>query len=135
MNFFTCYVQEEGISVALEDFVFSPKANLGTNESTKAQLPFDKRPHMLSRLLTGVLHPMVHIGYGAEFNLPGMIVEGKAHQTKYLHERLTSLVTVSSRSRPYSCSPCSPRSSWSIRDFRGKTVVIISQYPLTVVVP
>lgn len=87
MNFFTCYVQEKGFSAALEDFIFSPKANLGTNE---AQLPVDKQPHMLSRLLTGVLHPMIHTGYGAEFYLPGMIVEGKAHQTEYLHQRLTT---------------------------------------------
>ena len=88
MNFFTYYVQEEGFSVALEDFIFSPKANLG--HGTNAQLPVDKQPHMLSRLLAGVLHPIIHIGYGAEFNLPGMIVEGKAHQTHYLHERFTS---------------------------------------------
>jgi hypothetical protein len=92
MNFFACYVQEKGFSVALEDFIFSPKANLGTNESRKAHLPVDKQPHMLSRLLTGVLHPMIHTGYGAEFNLPGMIVEGKARQTQYLHKRLTSMV-------------------------------------------
>ena len=91
MNFFRSYVQERGFSVALvEDFIFSPKANLGTNESTKAQLPIDKQPRMLSRFLTGVLHPTIHIGHGAEFNLPRMIVEGKDHQTQYLHERLTS---------------------------------------------
>jgi hypothetical protein len=90
MNFFTCHVQEKGFSVVLEDFIFSPKANLGTNESKKAQLPVDKQPLMLSRLLAGILHPMIHTGYGAEFNLPGMIVEGKSHQTQYLHERLTS---------------------------------------------
>lgn len=91
MNFFTYNVQEKGFSVALEDFIFSPKANLGpgTNRSTNDQLPVDKQPHMLSRLLAGVLHPIIHIGYGAEFNLPGMIVEGMAHQTHYLHERLT----------------------------------------------
>ena len=47
MNFFTYHIQEKGFSVALEDFIFSPKANLGTIESTKAQLPVDKWPHML----------------------------------------------------------------------------------------
>lgn len=39
MNFFTYYLQEKGFAVALEDFIFSPKANLGTNE---VQLPVDK---------------------------------------------------------------------------------------------
>ena len=84
MNFFSSYVQENGFSVALEDFIFSPKANLGIDETDEAQLPVDRQPRMLSRLLTGVLHPLIHTGYGAEFNLPGMIVEGKAHQIKYI---------------------------------------------------
>ena len=73
MNFFTGYVQEKGISATLENFIFSPKANLGTN----VQLAVDKQPQMLNRFLAGVLHPMIHTGYGAEFNLLGMIVEGK----------------------------------------------------------
>jgi hypothetical protein len=73
MDFFTCYVQEKGISATLEDFIFSPKVNLGTNP----QLAVDKQPQMLNRFLAGVLHPMIHTAYGTEFNLPGMIVEGK----------------------------------------------------------
>jgi len=70
MKFFTCYVQEKGISCALEDFIFSPKANFGT-------ISIETKPQMLSRFLAGILHPLIHTGYGAEFNLPGMIVEGK----------------------------------------------------------
>lgn len=31
---------------------------------------------MLDRFLSGLLHPMIHTGYGAEFRLPGMVVEG-----------------------------------------------------------
>lgn len=31
---------------------------------------------MLNRFLAGVLHPIIHTGYGAEFGLPGMLVEG-----------------------------------------------------------
>lgn len=73
MNFFTCYFREKGISSSLEEFIFSPKANLGTNP----QLAFDEQPQMLNRLLSGILHPMIHSGYGAEFNLLGMVIEGK----------------------------------------------------------
>ena len=32
---------------------------------------------MLSRFLAGVLHPLIHVGYGAEFGLLGMFAEGK----------------------------------------------------------
>ena len=117
MNFFTSYVQEKGFSVALEDFIFSPKANLGTNESTKAQLPIEKQPRMLSRFLTGVLHPTIHIGYGAEFNLPGMIVEGKDYQTQYYTKGSLVVALISSRSCPNGCSPSYSRSSWSISAF------------------
>ena len=31
---------------------------------------------MLARYHGGFLHPLIHIGYGTEFNLPGMVVEG-----------------------------------------------------------
>jgi hypothetical protein len=80
MNFFTCYVQEKGISGALEDFIFSPKANLGA----QTQLALDEQPQMLNRFLAGVLHPTIHTGYGAEFNLLGMVVEGLAQTAVHL---------------------------------------------------
>lgn len=83
MNFFTSYVQEKGIPGVLEDFIFSHKANLGTD----AHFPIDKRPQMLNRFFAGLLHPLIHTGYGAEFDLPGMIVEGKTRSiTSILHE-------------------------------------------------
>jgi hypothetical protein len=47
----------------LETFVFSDKYNTGEMK-------------MLSRFLAGLLHPMIHTGYGAEFSLPGLLVEG-----------------------------------------------------------
>jgi hypothetical protein len=31
---------------------------------------------MLARLLDGLIHPLIHVGYGYEFGVPGMIVEG-----------------------------------------------------------
>ncbi|KDR73013.1 hypothetical protein GALMADRAFT_281208 [Galerina marginata CBS 339.88] len=75
LEFFTAYVKDKGISAALEDFIFSPKANLDPKFS-KADVSPEEQPQMLSRFLSGVLHPMIHTGYGAEFNLPGMIIEG-----------------------------------------------------------
>ncbi|KAF8966075.1 hypothetical protein BDZ97DRAFT_1917776 [Flammula alnicola] len=83
MQFFTAYLKDNEISTALEEFVFSRKANLGLN-SSNASLPADKQPLMLSRFLSGLLHPMIHTGYGAEFNLPGMVVEGLAQTAVHL---------------------------------------------------
>ncbi|KAF9483644.1 hypothetical protein BDN70DRAFT_873484 [Pholiota conissans] len=71
VDFFSKYVQEHGIPDTLEEFIFSRKANLGCGSNAS-------HPWMLSRFLSGVLHPMIHTGYGAEFGMPGMIVEGLA---------------------------------------------------------
>lgn len=65
MQFFTLYVK------AIKEFIFSHRLNLGSDT-----LPPDKQPQMLSRFLSGVLHPLIHTGYGAEFRIPGMVGEG-----------------------------------------------------------
>ncbi|THU98567.1 hypothetical protein K435DRAFT_777443 [Dendrothele bispora CBS 962.96] len=63
-------VQQQDIPSVLERYVFSPEANFGTTSSD------GKHPQMLSRFVDGLLHPMIHVGYGAELGLPGMIIEG-----------------------------------------------------------
>jgi hypothetical protein len=35
-----------------------------------------KRPHLLNRFISGVLHPLIHTGYGIEFGIPGILAEG-----------------------------------------------------------
>ncbi|PPR00213.1 hypothetical protein CVT24_004952 [Panaeolus cyanescens] len=89
LEFFTHYVHEKGVPSALEEFIFSRKANIGTSTGANV-LPVHKQPQMLSRLFTGVLHPMIHVGYGAEFHLPGMIVEGLAQTA--VHKALPELL-------------------------------------------
>ncbi|KAJ8082863.1 hypothetical protein PM082_008720 [Marasmius tenuissimus] len=74
VDFFTEFVREKGIVAALETFLFSDEMNLrnaieGTNKDT---------PEMLDRFRSGLLHPLIHVGYGVEFGMPGMIVEGLA---------------------------------------------------------
>lgn len=54
----------------VEKFVFDVKSNWVNG------LEDAKQPQMLNRLLSGVLHPFIHVGYGFEFNSPGMVVEG-----------------------------------------------------------
>lgn len=44
-----------------------------------------KAPLMLSRFLAAFLHSLIHLAYGFEFGLPGIIAEGKLTQkSKYL---------------------------------------------------
>jgi hypothetical protein len=70
VNFFATLIQTEGPARALEDYIFSSQANFGSTNKE------GRHPEMLSRLAAGLLHAQIHIGYGAEFGLPGMFVEG-----------------------------------------------------------
>ncbi|KAL0576096.1 hypothetical protein V5O48_005870 [Marasmius crinis-equi] len=72
IDFFTKIVTRDGGSKAMEDYLFSSKANFGSKNKA------DKHPEMLSRLQAGIMHGHIHVGYGAEFGLPGMLVEGLA---------------------------------------------------------
>ncbi|KAJ7806036.1 hypothetical protein B0H14DRAFT_2877127 [Mycena olivaceomarginata] len=47
------------------------RANFDTNSH-------GQQPEMLNRLLAGILHPMLYVGYGLEFSLPGLVAEGLA---------------------------------------------------------
>jgi hypothetical protein len=74
MDFFEASLKHDGISHTLEEFLFSPSANVGVKEGL-----FDEdapQPHMLARFFSGVVHPVIHTGYGLEFGLPGMLAEG-----------------------------------------------------------
>lgn len=70
IKFFAEEVLKEGIAPAVEKYVFDISANWVDGVETA------KQPQMLNRLLSGVLHPYIHVGYGLEFNAPGMVVEG-----------------------------------------------------------
>ncbi|KXN91334.1 Oxidoreductase AflY [Leucoagaricus sp. SymC.cos] len=60
VDFYTEYARKHGIDKTLETFIFSKKYNTGKVE-------------MLARFLSGLLHPMIHAGYGAEFGLPSSL--------------------------------------------------------------
>jgi hypothetical protein len=62
-------VKRDGLKDSLETFIFSNEANWGDKSS-------DKHPEMVSRLLAGLLHPFIFLGYGVEFGLLGMVAEG-----------------------------------------------------------
>ena len=61
----------------VEEFVFSPKANIGTPG-------VEGHPRMLNRFLAAIFHPMIHAGCGLEFGLPGLVAEGAFAVTVYV---------------------------------------------------
>lgn len=63
LAFFTTSIIKDGIPKTMEKYVFAPENN-GEGVS------------MFSRFQAGLLHPLIHTGYGTEFNVPGMVAEG-----------------------------------------------------------
>ncbi len=75
LAFFTDYLQHHSPTEALERFIFSPGYNFVSDpEVTKHDS--SKHPQMLNRLLAGLIHPFIHLGYGFEFGLLGQVAEG-----------------------------------------------------------
>ncbi|KZT42073.1 hypothetical protein SISSUDRAFT_1058938 [Sistotremastrum suecicum HHB10207 ss-3] len=69
LKFFYDAVKSLGISGALEKYVFSAEANWIASGNKPG-------PQMLSRIVAGLLHPMIHVGHGAEFGVPGTAAQG-----------------------------------------------------------
>lgn len=67
------------MDVALQKYVFSPSANWIDDIQDDA-----KQPQMVNRLLSGVLHPLIHLGYAFEFDTPGMFAEGESQSLRLL---------------------------------------------------
>ncbi|KAH0834191.1 hypothetical protein J3R83DRAFT_11503 [Lanmaoa asiatica] len=72
VSFFSKQISEKGAASTLEEFVFSEKYNFQKGRNANAQ------PEMSVRLFEGLVHPLIHVGYGVEFGLKGMLAEGLA---------------------------------------------------------
>ncbi|KAH9483291.1 Questin oxidase [Psilocybe cubensis] len=69
LEFFKAEVIAKDVSAILEEYIFSASANVGAG---------DNHPAMLNRLLAGLFHPLIHVGLGVEFAVPGVLAEGLA---------------------------------------------------------
>jgi len=69
LAFFTDIIREKGIAAAVEQFIFSKEFTYTSK---------GRHPDMLGRFFGGLFHPMIHIGHGFEFCLPGLVAEGLA---------------------------------------------------------
>lgn len=65
LDIFEQLVKEHGAAKVLEEYVFSDEANA-------------PGVAMLARCVGGLLHAIIHIGYGVEFAVPGLVAEGLA---------------------------------------------------------
>ncbi|KAF8126386.1 hypothetical protein EV363DRAFT_1348460 [Boletus edulis] len=72
VSFFSKQVSEKGSALILEEFIFSEKYNSQKGRETNTQ------PEMLARFFSDLSHALIHVGYGVEFGLKGMFVEGLA---------------------------------------------------------
>ncbi|KAH9940616.1 hypothetical protein B0H21DRAFT_574991 [Amylocystis lapponica] len=105
LEFFSSAVLEKGAEATIEEYVFSPKANILPPASGKQPM------HMLNRFLAGLLHPLIHTGYGAEFGLLGMVAEGLAQTAVH---RPGALVLTPPSLFEYALATSSDRASASI---------------------
>ncbi|KAG6891952.1 hypothetical protein C0995_006374, partial [Termitomyces sp. Mi166 len=72
-----------GAAAAIEQYIFAKDVNI--DPSAK------KKPDMFNRFLGGLIHPMIHLGYGLEFNLPGMVIEGLAEAAVHSDDSATRI--------------------------------------------
>ncbi|KAF9267186.1 hypothetical protein L218DRAFT_955664 [Marasmius fiardii PR-910] len=88
LNYFTNELKEKKKSVAdiLEEQIFSSQRNFGSKSKVSGD-----HPEMLNRFVAGLVHPMIHTGYGCEFKIPGIIAEGLA-QSAVHQATSTSLI-------------------------------------------
>ncbi|KAF9230920.1 hypothetical protein BU15DRAFT_83023 [Melanogaster broomeanus] len=63
MTVFSKQIDERGAAETLEQFIFSEKYNFQDGRDATSQ------PEMLFRLMDGLLHPMIHFGYGMRKSL------------------------------------------------------------------
>ncbi|KAG6856964.1 hypothetical protein H0H87_011634 [Tephrocybe sp. NHM501043] len=84
LAFFTDVIHEDGIAAAVEKYIFSKDVNIVPS-------PTGKKPDVFNRFLGGLLHPMIHIGYGLEFCLPGIVAEGLAEAAVHADSSIARL--------------------------------------------
>jgi hypothetical protein len=78
-DFFKSEVDRYGVVATIEKWVFGASGNTASRvqvSSTGTKDNEKQNPQMLGRLMSLLLHPFIHIGYGLEFGLPVMVIEG-----------------------------------------------------------
>ncbi|EAU83612.2 hypothetical protein CC1G_07985 [Coprinopsis cinerea okayama7 len=104
LTFFTAELERLGAHRLLEVYIFSVEANFPENPvqgsavsneingttGLKDEKGCGAPVEMLNRFLDSIMHPLIHAGYGLEFNIPVMLVEGVAQAM--LHKPSSSIL-------------------------------------------
>lgn len=72
LEFFSNQLVTRGIDKTLEDYLYSKAANF----NDRAEADGSRQPEMFGRFMSGLMHPLIHVGYGLEFGLLGILAEG-----------------------------------------------------------
>ncbi|KAF8996895.1 hypothetical protein BDQ17DRAFT_1363852 [Cyathus striatus] len=91
MNFFKSKLEEKG-------YIFSTNANVVADKSGKL-------PGMAVRFIEGLIHPFIHTGYGFEFGMPGMVVEGLAMAAVHEAKSFSKIMPASMSNRRLKDTP------------------------------
>ncbi|KAG2072551.1 hypothetical protein BDR04DRAFT_1074096 [Suillus decipiens] len=73
-DFFALELGKKGFARTFGEYIFAHSANFLAEPPPEGY----GHPEMLSRFMGGILHPLIHTGYGAEFGLLGISAEGLA---------------------------------------------------------
>ncbi|KAK7000197.1 hypothetical protein R3P38DRAFT_3328001 [Favolaschia claudopus] len=82
LYFFSDLVLRKPVERVLEEWLLDRKVNFDCEK------PGAREDGMLNRLFAGVMHPLIYVGYGLEFSLPGLVAEGLAQAA--VHKNATS---------------------------------------------
>jgi len=72
LEFFSNQLVTKGVDKTLEDYLYSK----GANFNDRAGADGSRKPEMFGRFMSGLMHPLIHVGYGLEFGLLGILAEG-----------------------------------------------------------
>ncbi|KAL0948373.1 hypothetical protein HGRIS_010955 [Hohenbuehelia grisea] len=73
-QFFEKELESRSVSDVLEEFIFSTEYNFDSAREAAGK----EQPSMVVRFLDAIVHPLIHVGYGLELSIPGMVTEGLA---------------------------------------------------------
>ncbi|TFY67493.1 hypothetical protein EVJ58_g1578 [Rhodofomes roseus] len=77
LEYFHRVVFELGFAATLDEYLLSRGANYPETGAPR---------HMVNRLLARSFHPMIYLGYGIEFGVPGLVAEGLAQMAVHPQE-------------------------------------------------
>jgi hypothetical protein len=78
-DFYKQILHEKGVAKMLEENIFSKEANLPLDGS---------KPLMLSRFVAEIIHPLIHVAYGIDSGVNGIVLEGEQSPNGNIKRRL-----------------------------------------------